>query len=269
MDKDPLQDKEPFRLVVLGDSLSFTDERGPQLPTEPTLFPNVLARLLEDALLRPVSATVLARAGSDVREAWRMVFKDRHAQFDVLAGADAVVVAVGSFDNGPAGYPIALDALVPYLHPASVRRRFRATLRAIHPWVIRLTAGRYPRTTAKEFARLFDAVLLQVRGLAHGAAGVVLGPTSHTSSHYGGIHPQREARERLLLGIASQHGFPGVAAWRLIEPHADALNPDGIHWPAPAHAGIARALAEQLLAQIRGDAPRPPSPWQPAAPSEG
>lgn len=255
--------KEPLRLVVLGDSLAFTDARGPQLPTEPSLFPNVIGSAIEDALLRPVSVAVLARPGSDVREAWRMVFKDRHCQFEILMGADAVVVSVGSFDHAPAGIPHALEVLVPYLHPGSVRRFARAMLRAAHPWGVRLTRGRLTRTPRREFERLYDALLSQVRGLAWGAAGVVLGPTSHRSRYYGLTHPQREQRERAQLVIAERHGFPVVRAWPFVEPHADRLNPDGIHWPAEVHAAVGEALAAVLIPQLRGEAPRPPLPWLP------
>jgi len=253
--------KAPLRLIVLGDSLAFTDERGPQLPAEPTLYPNVIARAIEDALLRPVTVTVLARAGSDVRDAWKLVFKDRHVQFEVLTRADAVVVAVGSFDHAPAGVPPALEALVPFLHPARLRRGARTVLRAAHPWGVRLTAGRFTRTPWPEFARLYDAILHQVRALADGAAGVVLAPTSHRSDYYADVHPQRAERERGQIEIATGHGYPVVRAWPIVEPNAEGLNPDGIHWPAQVHTAIGRALGEQLVAQLRDEAPRPRAPW--------
>lgn len=256
--------KVPLRLVVVGDSLAFADERGPQLPTEPTLYPNVCARLLEDALLRPVTVHVLARPGSDVRDAWRMVFKDRHCQFEVLMGAEAVIVGVGSFDHAPVGVPPILEVLIPYLRPASLRRRARALLRAIQPVGVRLTRGRITRTPTAEFERLYEAVLRQVRGLASGAAGVVLGPTSHRSRYYGGTHPQRIERETLQRTIADRQAFPFVAAWPIVEPFADRLNPDGIHWPRDAHAAIGAALAAPLIEQLTGVAPRPPSPWDQA-----
>ena len=84
--------EQPFRLVVIGDSTSFTDDVGPKLPGDKALYPSVLAARLEAEIGRPVSVNVLARAGTDVREAWRLVLKDRHAQFEVLMGADAVVL---------------------------------------------------------------------------------------------------------------------------------------------------------------------------------
>lgn len=250
----------PVRLVVLGDSTSFTDDRGPQLPTEPTLYPNVLARELEERTGRAVDLTVVARAGMTVREAARTVTKDRHVQFDVLLGADAVVVGVGSFDHAPGGIPPVVDAVVPYLRPASLRRRVRKALHRAYPWAVRLTGHRRRRTTPAEFERLYDLLLLQVRGLARGAAMVALGPTSHRAAYYAWRHPGHAAAEEHQAAVAARHGVPSVASWPSVEPHAGALNPDGIHWPAPAHAAVGAALAAVLADQLTGRTPRPPEP---------
>lgn len=250
----------PLRLVVLGDSTSFTDHRGPQLPDEPSLYPNVLARELESRLGREVALTVVARAGQTVREAVRTVTKDRHVQFDVLAGADAVVVGVGSFDHAPGGVPPVIDAVVPFVRPAALRRRVRRGLHRAYPVLVRATGHRRRRTTPAEFERLFDLLLLQVRGLARGAAGVVLGPTSHRAAYYAYRHPGHAAAEAHHLAVAARHGFATVACWPHVEPHADRLNPDGIHWPPEPHAAVGRALADALEPQLRDDAPRPPTP---------
>lgn len=250
----------PLRLVVLGDSTAFTDDAGPQLPSHPALYPNVLKRHLEDELDRPVELTVLARPGMTVHEAVRTVTKDRHAQFDVLAGADAVVVAIGGIDHAPGGVPAAIDAVVPYLRPPQLRRWVRRRLHAAHPWIVRATRWRLRRTPAAQFELLFDRLLLVVRGLADGAAMVAAGPTSHRAAFYAGRHPLHEAAELQQLAIAARHQVPGIPIWRLVEPHADRLNPDGIHWPAEAHAAVGEALAAPLLRQLRGQDPRPPRP---------
>jgi diglucosylglycerate octanoyltransferase len=248
---------DPLLLVVIGDSTSFTDAAGPQLPDHAALYPNVAARCLGTALGRPVAVTVVARPGTTVREALRTVTKDRHVQFDVLAHADALVVGVGSFDHAPGGVPPSVEAVVPYLRPSGLRRRVRTALRSAYPWVVRATGGRVSRTPAGEFARLFSQLLDHVRGLTWGrAAGVVLGPTSHRSAYYGHRHPQHAAREALQLQLAADHGFASVAVWPLVRPHADELNPDGIHWPAAAHRAVGEAVAQALLPQLRDEAPR-------------
>jgi hypothetical protein len=126
--------------------------------------------------------------------------------------------------------------------------------------VIRATRGRWTKTPTGEFERLFDAVLFHIRGLTQGAAGVVLGPTDHRAEYYARIHPHRNAREQLTRAVATRHGFPMIESWPLVEPHADHLNPDGMHWPAEVHAAVGEALAAALIEQLRGNTPRPMPP---------
>jgi diglucosylglycerate octanoyltransferase len=246
----------PLRLVVLGDSTSFTDATGPQLPDHPTLYPNVAAARLRERLGRDVEVTVIARPGTTVREALRTVTKDRHVQFDVVASADALVVGVGSFDHAPGGVPPAVEVVVPYLRPAGVRRRARSALRAAYPRIVQVTGGRLARTPAGEFRRMYAQLLDQLRGLTWGrAAGVAVGPTSHRAAYYGHRHPRHGEREALQLRLAADHGFAPVASWPLVLPHAAALNPDGIHWPAAAHQAVGETVADALLPQLSGEAP--------------
>jgi diglucosylglycerate octanoyltransferase len=249
-------EKRPLRLVVIGDSTSFTDASGPQLPDHPALYPNVAAAELRRALDRDVEVTVLARPGTTVREALRLVTKDRHAQFDVIGHADALVVGVGSFDHAPGGVPPAVEAVVPYLRPTRVRRWARTWLRGAYPRVVRATGGRLSRTPQREFERMFAQLLDHLRGLTWGrAAGVVLGPTSHRSAYYGHRHPRHAEREALQLRLGAAHGFATVATWPLVHAFADELNPDGIHWPAAAHRAVGTAAAAALMPQLRGEAP--------------
>ncbi len=245
-----------LQVVVLGDSTAFTDDRGPQLPGTPSLYPSVVTRRLREALGSEVATQVVARPGWTVRDAARAVTKDQHLQFEVLAEADAVVVGVGSFDHAPAGVPPSLEALVPYLRPASRRRRARQVLRAAYPQLVRLTGGHHTRTPAAEFDRLLRLLLEQVRGLTQGrAAGVVLGPTSHASAYYGHRHPGLADAERRQLRVARQHGYLDVPAWTHVRPAVHRLNADGIHWPADVHTRIGDAVADALLPQLRGDSP--------------
>lgn len=246
----------PLRMVVLADSTAFVNDRGPQLPSEPTLYPNVLAGLLSAELGQPVEATVLARAGMTVREAWKVVSKDRHAQFDVLAGADIVVVGLGGFDHAPLGVPEVVGTVVPYVRPAVLRSRLRKVIHQAYPWGARTVGLVLPRVPAKEFDRLYDLIMMQVRGLAQGAAGLALGPTSHNSSYYGNRHRNRAASEARQLDIAARHGFATLPVWSHVLPAIDRLNPDGIHWPADVHASIAAEAAPLLLAQLRGEVAR-------------
>ena len=250
-----------LRLVVLGDSFAFTDDRGPQLPSAPHLWPNVAGRAIAAGLDREVDVAVVGRAGWNVRDAWSALTKDRHVMFEVVARADATIVSFGSFDHGPLGMPAPITALLPYLRPAGVRRRARRAVRTLHPMVARVTRGRYPITPRREFVERYDAVLAQVRGLARNAAGVVVGPSGHDSAYYARINRHRDSGERAQFDIAARHGFATIACWPLVEPHLERLNPDGIHWPADVHEAVGEAIARPLVAQLRGDEPRPPNPW--------
>ena len=252
--------RDDVRLVVVGDSFSFTDGDGPQLPDAPQLWPNVLARGLADAQGWDVHVQVLARPAQTARTAWDLVHKDRHAQFEVLAGADVVVAAFGSYDHAPLGVPSPVEELVPYLRPTGLRRAVRGALHAAYPWLVRATGARLARTPDAEFARLYAATLAQLRGLAFAAAGVALGPSSHRTDYYGGSHPRFAERSAAQLRLAADVGWATLAPWPLVEPFADRLNVDGIHWPAEAHAAVGTALVPLVADQLRGEAPRPPRP---------
>ncbi len=243
-------------VLVLGDSTAFADQTGPQLPDTPHLYPNVAARHLEERLDRAVEVTVVAQPGATVRDALRAATKDRHVQFDLLAHADAVVIGVGSFDHAPAGIPPSVQAIVPFLRPDGLRRQVRRTLHAAYPRVIHLRRGRGSRTPPREFQRLYGALLDQVRSITWGrAAGAALGPTSHRSAYYGHRHPGHALAEARQLAQARAHGYAPVAVWPRVAPHLDALNDDGIHWPAPVHALIGADVAAALLPQLTGQAP--------------
>lgn len=240
-----------LRVAVIGDSTAFTDASGPLPPDDPVLWPNVLVREIGASTGREVDVTVWARPGVDALAAWQALTKDRHLMFDVVGPADVVIVAIGSFDHAPAGLPPVLDVIVPHVRPAWLRRRVRRAVRGLHPHVVRLRGARGLRTPASEFARRYRQVLDQTRGLTMGrAVCIALGPTSHRARHHGGRHPRREESERRQLGLARAHGYRAVAVWELVEPFADRLNADGVHWPAEAHGAVGRAAARATFEEL-------------------
>jgi hypothetical protein len=124
-------------------------------------------------------------------------------------------------------------------------------VRSLHPHVVRLRGGRGLRTPAAEFARRYGHVLDQARGLTMGrAVCVALGPTSHRARHHGGRHPRRAESEARQLGLAGAHGFGAVPVWEHVEPFADRLNPDGVHWPAESHDAVGRATSAAIVARL-------------------
>lgn len=251
------------RLVVIADSTAFTGPHGPLLPDDPALYPNVAARVIEDATGRRVTVTTLAHPGAGVRDSWYRVTKDRHVMFEVLMRADAVIIGIGSFDHAPAGVPPIVESLIPMLPHPDARKVARNVMRAIHPWGVRLTKGRFPRIGAREYERLYDGVLHHIRALSWGVPAVALGPTSHRSRYYGNGHPHLASRTALQERICGGHGIPHLPVWPLVEPHAEKLNVDGIHWPLEAHAAIGSAAGESILAQMQGRLPWPGVPGYP------
>ncbi|MFT5222652.1 MAG: hypothetical protein ACI867_000957, partial [Glaciecola sp.] len=117
-----------LRMVVLGDSTCFIDGDGPQMPGHPGVWPTMLTTLLRQELDREVTTHVVGRPGLTVHGAWELVSKDQHVMFELLMGADVVVLSVGSFDHAPYGIPPALSAMVPHLRRDATRRRVRKVL---------------------------------------------------------------------------------------------------------------------------------------------
>jgi heme a synthase len=246
----------PLRVAVIGDSTSFTDATGPQTPDHPTLWPNVLREELATALGRPVDVTVWARPGVDAFGAWQALTQDRHLMFEVVGPAEVVVVAVGSLDHAPAGLPPLLDTIMPRLRPDALRRSVRRGARAAHRWVVVLRRGAATRTPPTVFADRYARVLAQAHGLTMGRAlAVALGPTSHRARHHGGVHPRREESEARQLDLARANGYRVVPVWEHVAPHVDRLNPDGVHWPAEAHAAVGRAAAAVIVTGLRAAEP--------------
>jgi hypothetical protein len=240
----PRADDGVLRVAVIGDSTAFTDATGPLPPDAAALWPNVMSAALAQATGREVQVSVWARPGVDALAAWQALTKDRHVMFDVVGPADVVVLGVGSLDHAPAGLPPVIDAIVPHLRPAWLRRRVRSAVRRSHPWVVRARGARGLRTPAAEFARRYGQVLDQARGLTLGrAVCVALGPTSHRARHHGGVHPRREESEARQLSLAESRGWRTVPVWVHVEPYAERLNADGVHWPAEVHAAVGRAVA--------------------------
>ncbi|MDX1510288.1 MAG: SGNH/GDSL hydrolase family protein [Nitriliruptorales bacterium] len=250
-----------LRLVVLGDSTAFTDNTGPRLPGTAHLYPTRLAATIAEELGQPVETTVIARAGMMLRDAVRLTTKDQHVMFEVLPGADIVVIHQASLDVAPGGIPRLWELAVPHLRPARLRRPLRTAMTRAYPLIVRATRGRMQRTPQSEVRKHYTLLLTQVRGLTRGkAASVVLAPTSHNSPYYGHVRPRLADATADIARIAADHRFAFVPCWEHVEPFTARFNEDGIHWPPEAHEVIASELAKALLPQLTGERPTPGLP---------
>ena len=50
--------------------------------------------------------------------------------------------------------------------------------------------------------------------------------------------------------LAREHGWRTVPVWELVEPHAERLNPDGVHWPEEAHLAVGTAVADAMSSEL-------------------
>jgi len=240
------------RLVVLGDSLTFHDDTGPVPLAEPRLWPNLPASALQERTAQPWDAVVVARAGWSVRDTWLALQKDVHLQQQVLMGADAVVMAVGSTDQLPVGVPRVVNAALPYVRPTRLRRRLRRGLDAAHPHLVAATRGALVWTPPPVYAHCWRKTIGGLRLFAPGAPLCAVLPGIHVGRYYGGGHnPQHERYAALTARLAAEEGVPVVDLAALTRPWLDRLNPDGLHWPYGLHADVAAAMAAALDASLQ------------------
>lgn len=130
------------RLVVLSDSMSFHGPEGPVPLSDPRTYPNLLSGQLQSLTGRPWATDIWGRAGWGLRELWLALQKDVHLQQQLLMGADAVVLGIGSADQLSVAVPRWVMMALPYLRPTGVRREIRRRIDHLHPAATRLTRGR-------------------------------------------------------------------------------------------------------------------------------
>lgn len=231
-------------VLVVADSLAFHGPERAELLTEPRLYPNVMARLLD------VRVDVVARRGWTARDAWWALTKDPLVYSVFLPRASAVVLAVGGMDYLPAVLPTYLRQGIAYLRPPWLRRVVRAAYRATQPVGARLTGGRW-RTLPQ---RLTDEYLSRcVHGIRtfHPATPVIgVLPPPHDAPFYGRVTAGHAPAVAAARAWGGREGVPMVDLPAIVAPHlrTGSLNPDGMHWSWPVHAQVGAALAEQIAA---------------------
>jgi hypothetical protein len=235
------------RLVVLADSLCFHGPEGPLPLADPRLYPNLLADELAKETGRAWSVDVVAQAGWGVREAWLALQRDVHLQQQVLAGADAVVLGLGSSDTLSVGVPRPVMAALQFLRPTPLRRRLRRGIDRHHHRLVRATAGRLRYTPPSVYRHCWRKSVEALRLFAPGAALCAVEPAIHDSRYYGRVHPHHADGLAATRELAGALDVPLVDLPGILRAHLDDLNPDGIHWPFEVHEEVAAAMAKALL----------------------
>jgi hypothetical protein len=238
------------RLVVLGDSLTFHGPCGPLLLNDERLYPNRVAEHLAARTDTPWTAVTVARAGWCLRDIWLALRKDVHLQQQVLVGADAVVLAVGSSDPLPVGLPRGLLVTLPYVRPTRVRRALRRAIDRAHPGLVALTGARLRYTPLPVYEHAWRKSAAALRLFAPAAALCAVLPGVHVGPYYGGSNRHRDLYAARTQVLAREAGIGLVDLGALTRPWLGALNPDGLHWPFELHADVAAAMADVLAPQL-------------------
>lgn len=235
------------RLVVLGDSLTFHGPSGPLPLSDPRLYPNGVAMHLRERTGEEWAAAVVARAGWCLRDVWLALRKDVHLQQQVLLGADAVVLAVGSSDPLPVGLPRGLLAGLPYVRPTRLRRALRRDIDRAHPGLVRLTGARLRYTPLPVYRHDWRKSVEALALFAPDALRCAVLPGVHVGAYYGGSNRHRAVYATATSELAAEAGLELVDLAALTRPWLRELNPDGLHWPFGLHAAVAAAMAEALV----------------------
>jgi len=229
------------RLLVVGDSLTYHGPTGPELVTDPRLWPQRVGR----ALGRDVD--LLARQGWTARDAWWALTKDPVAWSVLLPRADVLVLAVGGMDALPASLPTYLREGIPYLRPAPLRRRARRAFRAAHPHLVRASGGRLRALPQVATDHYLSRVVAGARYYRPDLRVVALTPSPwRTTDHP--VHRTHEPSVRAARAWAQREGVALVELDPVVQPALDAGlgNPDGLHWGWSTHDGVAQAVIAAL-----------------------
>lgn len=229
------------RVLVLGDSLTF---HGPDMahpPSDPRLWPNLMAEQLH------VDVDVAAQIGWTARDAWWALTRDPVIWGEYLPRADALVIAVGGMDSLPAVVPTYLRQGISYIRPGWVRRKVRATYLAASPKAIAALRGPWRQLPQAATDHYLSRIVQAVRTWYPDLPILFLTPCPHRAGLYPTqrfYRPAVEAAQRW----SQREGVTLVdvtgAAQRGLD-HGTG-NPDGMHFGWQTHEEIGRIVARSL-----------------------
>lgn len=238
-------------MVVLSDSLSFHGPDGPVPLSDARTYPNVLGLQLDHLTGEAWAVDVWGRAGWGLRELWLALQKDVHLQQQLLVGADAVVLGIGSADQLSVAVPRWVVMALPYLRPKPLRREVRRRIDHLHPAATRLTGGRWRYTPPDVIAHCFGKSVDAIRLFAGADVPLVaVLPADHRTTYYGGMRTHHEEVHALFGRLAAARDVPVVDLAALTRDRLDQLNRDGAHWSWPIHADVGAAMARRLADQL-------------------
>jgi diglucosylglycerate octanoyltransferase len=232
-------------VLVLTDSLAFVGPRMPHPVDDPRLWPNILGRELD------VDVEVFGGFGWTARHCWYALGHDPRL-WPVLRRADAVILAVGSFDSAPAPLPPVLWRLIPLIRSNRLRRVVAALhLRALCVLIraLALIPGRGPTALRPSLTAYYlQASLTLVRRQRPEARVLGMTPIIGHSRLVGGHHKGWAATDRAIRRWGSTAGVPLLDLPAVVDDHmlSERSNPDGMHLGWEGHASLGLAVTEEL-----------------------
>lgn len=232
-------------VLVLTDSLGFVGPRAPHPVDDPRLWPNVMGAALG------IDVEVFGGFGWTARDAWYAVAHDPRL-WSVLRDADAVVLAVGSFDAAPGPLPSLLWKRITIIRSDSARRVVSAAHRRVVPGLSRLFShlpGGGPVVLRPRVSVHFlGACLRLLRQKRRGVAVVGMTPIVAEAKVFGGVYKTRVRAEKATREWAASEDVPLLDTPAVVGEHmlSGRGNPDGMHMGWEGHTMLGLAFAAML-----------------------
>ena len=232
-------------MLVLTDSLAFVGPQTAHPVDEPRLWPNVMAAALD------ADVDVIGDFGWTAREAWYAVGHSPRL-WSVLPEADAVVLAVGSFDTAPEPLPSSLWKRIAMIRSAKVRRVTSAAHRRAVPILSTLFSylpGGGPVVLRPKLTRHFlQAGLTLLRQRRPGLPVLGMTPIVARPTMYAGVFKGRAKAERTIREWASVADVPLLDMEVVAGDHmrSGRCNPDRLHLGWEGHTAMGMAFAGLL-----------------------
>lgn len=234
-------------LLVIGDSLTYHGPDHAYPPNEARLWPNVAAEIWSESINESVDVDLSARLGWTARDAWWAVTKDPSLWGDVLPRADALVLSVGGMDQLPASIPTYLRDGIPYIRPASMRRRVRDAYHRASPVAIRASGGVLRQLPQAATDHYLARITAACRVYSPDLPVIVVAPGTHKTP----VYPTARHHGKAVAATqrwAKDNDATMVTIDRYILPslHDGSANPDGIHYSWKTHELIGKAVGKAL-----------------------
>ena len=244
---DAVNTREKVRplVLVLSDSLAFVGPRTLHASDDPRLWPNVMAAALD------VDVEVFGDFGWTARDAWYAVGHDVRL-WPVLRRADAVVLAVGSFDSAPEPLPSSLWKHITMIRSNKVRRVASAVHRRAVPLLAKLLSplpGGGPVVLRPRVTTHFlQANLKLLRRRHRGIPVLGMTPIPARPKVYAGLHKGHAKADRATRDWADAAGLPLLDSSVLVGDHmlSGQGNPDGMHMGWEGHTALGKGFASRL-----------------------